>query len=251
MPARCILFPEWILARLPVLAVVLLAQPAQAAEIATGGAVVSSVLVLLVVMSIAVWTIVIGRYLYLKAVVRRNHEFRTIFWNTPDLAKIARHSQHSKETPFAVLFNAGYQALRVTHRLAPNARPAERIPQIERILESTIAAEVANLERFSGFLATTAAAAPFIGLFGTVWGIMKSFQAIGQMQSASLSVVAPGLSEALIATATGLIAAIPAVVFYNFTMRRIELIRIECEDFASQLLNIMSTMETLPEGAQD
>lgn len=212
---------------------------------------VSAVLFLLVVMSVAVWAIVLARFFYLKIVVKRNNQFRKVFWNTPDLGRIAGHSRAIPKTPFAEMFVAGYQALRISHRLAPNAKPQERIPQIERILDSTVNAEIARLERFTGFLATTASAAPFIGLFGTVWGIMKSFQAIGEMQSASLSVVAPGLSEALIATATGLVAAIPAVVAYNLIMAKIELLRIDCEEFGSQLLNIMSTMEDMPGGTED
>ena len=110
---------------------------------------------------------------------------------------------------------------------------------IIRSLQQAVTAERARLERGVNFLATTGSAAPFIGLFGTVWGIMESFRRIGAMKSASLAVVAPGIAEALIATAAGLAAAIPAVIFYNYFLGRINAISTEMDNFSSELVNII------------
>jgi biopolymer transport protein TolQ len=110
---------------------------------------------------------------------------------------------------------------------------------IIRSLQQAVTAERARLERGVNFLATTGSSAPFIGLFGTVWGIMESFRNIGAMKSASLAVVAPGIAEALIATAAGLAAAIPAVIFFNYFLGRINVISTEMDNFASELINII------------
>jgi len=115
-----------------------------------------------------------------------------------------------------------------------------RIESIQRTLRLTADAEVTRLERMLIFLATVASAAPFIGLFGTVWGIMDSFREIGLTGSANLAVVAPGISEALVATATGLAAAIPAVVAYNYYNNAIKILSTEMDAFSSEFLNIVS-----------
>ena len=111
---------------------------------------------------------------------------------------------------------------------------------IQRTLRFVADAEITRLERMLVFLATVASAAPFVGLFGTVWGIMDSFRQIGLMGTASLAVVAPGISEALIATATGLAAAIPAVVAYNYFNNAIKVLATEMDAFSSEFLNIVS-----------
>jgi Cell division and transport-associated protein TolQ (TC 2.C.1.2.1) len=110
---------------------------------------------------------------------------------------------------------------------------------IERALNRACGSETTKLESALGFLATTGSISPFIGLFGTVWGIMNAFRGIGARGSATLAVVAPGISEALIATAAGLAAAIPAVIFYNYYLRHIRTITIEMDNFASEFLNIV------------
>ena len=110
---------------------------------------------------------------------------------------------------------------------------------IQRVLKKAISRETGRLEKAVSFLATTGNTTPFIGLFGTVWGIMNSFRGIGVKGSASLAVVAPGISEALIATAMGLIAAIPAVVAYNHFVTRINRMAVEMENFAGDFLNIV------------
>ena len=110
---------------------------------------------------------------------------------------------------------------------------------VHRSLEQAVIAQRTRLERGVNFLATTGSSAPFIGLFGTVWGIMEAFRRIGVMKSASLAVVAPGIAEALIATAAGLAAAIPAVIFYNYFLSRINVISSEMDNFSSELINII------------
>src|SRR5207249_10785628 len=114
------------------------------------------------------------------------------------------------------------------------------LPILNRALRRAAALEVALLERYLPFLATTASAAPFIGLFGTVWGIMSAFHGIGAQGSASLAVVAPGISEALIATAAGLAAAIPAVIGYNYFVNRVRHWATEMDGFTLDLLNVLS-----------
>jgi biopolymer transport protein TolQ len=110
---------------------------------------------------------------------------------------------------------------------------------IKRALDQAATAELTRLEKNLGFLATTGSIAPFIGLFGTVWGIMNSFRDIGRQGSANLATVAPGIAEALVATAFGLVAAIPAVVLYNYFLGRIKMITAEMDNFSSELLNII------------
>ena len=115
----------------------------------------------------------------------------------------------------------------------------ELIILVERSLGRTCSAETAKMERTLGFLATTGNICPFIGLFGTVWGIMETFKEIGARGSATLAVVAPGISEALIATAAGLAAAIPAVIFYNYFLNRVREMSVETDNFAVDLLNLI------------
>jgi biopolymer transport protein TolQ len=110
---------------------------------------------------------------------------------------------------------------------------------VKRALDQAATAELTRLEKNLGFLATTGSTAPFIGLFGTVWGIMNSFRDIGQQGTANLATVAPGIAEALIATAFGLLAAIPAVVLYNYFLGRIKMLTAEMDNFSSELLNII------------
>ena len=154
-------------------------------------------------------------------------------------------------SPLAQVFQAGYAELNRLSRIqyssqknsaeTPQEADYERtgMDNVVRSLQQAITAERSRLERGVNFLATTGSAAPFIGLFGTVWGIMESFRRIGVMKSASLAVVAPGIAEALIATAAGLAAAIPAVIFYNYFLGRINSISNEMDNFSSELINII------------
>jgi biopolymer transport protein TolQ len=153
------------------------------------------------------------------------------------------------DTPLTTLFKAGYAELdaQVKANRAEDAPTTsggtgklliKNISGIERALERAIGVEMSRLTRYMTFLATTAAACPFIGLFGTVWGIMQSFRAIGQTGSTSIAAVAPGISEALVNTAAGLAAAIPALIFYNYFMGRVREQRAGMEDFSLEFINL-------------
>jgi biopolymer transport protein TolQ len=152
----------------------------------------------------------------------------------------------------AEVFRAGYAELqKLTRSVRETSAPRELdeeavasvelkgMANVERALSRATSAESAKLESAISFLATTGSASPFIGLFGTVWGIMDTFRGIGVKGTAALAVVAPGISEALIATAAGLAAAIPAVIFYNYFLNRIRSITVEMDSFASEMLNLV------------
>ena len=117
------------------------------------------------------------------------------------------------------------------------AQEVSALRAVERSMTSAASEAVGQLERFLGFLASTAAAAPFIGLFGTVWGIMNAFRSIGQIGTANLATVAPGISEALITTAAGLAAAIPAVLSYNYFNNRLRVLGNRLDNFTAEMLN--------------
>jgi biopolymer transport protein TolQ len=148
-------------------------------------------------------------------------------------------------SPLAQMYGAAYREFTGAAELierTPNGETfaAERLEAVHRALRRTAAVEVAKLERFLPFLATTASASPFIGLFGTVWGVMTAFHGIGREGSAGLAVVAPGISEALIATAAGLAAAIPAVIAYNYFVNRVRGWGVEMDNFTLDFLNLLS-----------
>jgi biopolymer transport protein TolQ len=160
--------------------------------------------------------------------------------------KIFRESDYLVMSPVAHLFRAGYAELKRITKLEslPRSNPGNMVLQplminLERALKKTALDESNRLERALSFLATTGNACPFIGLFGTVWGIMESFRGIGLRGSASLAVVAPGISEALIATAAGLAAAIPAVVAFNYFSQKAVLLKVEMDSFSSDFLSLV------------
>jgi biopolymer transport protein TolQ len=163
-----------------------------------------------------------------------------------------------RESPLAQLYSSAYQEAGGTTPLPEmvdqllddpeEGLPVERLEAVERAMRRCASGEISRMERYLPFLATTASASPFIGLFGTVWGIMESFRGIGAQGSASLAVVAPGISEALIATAAGLGAAIPAVMAYNFFVNRVKHWATEMEGFSLDLLNLFH--RPAPKGAR-
>ncbi len=213
--------------------------------LAHSGLVVQSVLYILIVFSVASWGTIFFKLRQIRVARRQTARFIEIFWDTKNLTMIHTASQELRESPVAQVFRAGYQELL---RLTRSRRPAGVNPledtdlggvdNVERAMRRAIRQEVTRLERALTFLATTASATPFIGLFGTVWGIMNAFLGLSQTQSSSIQAVAPGIAEALIATATGLVAAIPAVIGYNHFARQIRVLTAEMENFASEFLNI-------------
>jgi biopolymer transport protein TolQ len=207
------------------------------------GPVVRAVLIILVLFSIGCWGIAFAKGLEMRRARRQSERFIDIFWDAKNLGTIQTASVDLKESPVAQVFRGGYQEL---HRLtkAKRGNPGgeeEEFGGIENVQRAMVRArtqEVTRLERGLTFLATTASTAPFIGLFGTVWGIMTAFRGLSVTTSSSIQAVAPGIAEALIATAVGLAAAIPAVVMYNRFTRQVRVLTAEMDTFASEFLNI-------------
>jgi len=209
------------------------------------GPVVRAVLFILIFFSIASWGVILYKARQIRTARRLSERFLDAFWETKNLTTIHAASQDMKKSPVAQVFRAGYQELvRLTR--AKQARGEESgmstelggIANVERAMRRAASQELTELEHNLTFLATTASATPFIGLFGTVWGIMNAFLGLSATQSTTIQAVAPGIAEALIATATGLFAAIPAVMAYNYFARQIRVSVAEMENFAAEFLNI-------------
>lgn len=204
------------------------------------GPVVQGVLVLLVILSIWSWTITIAKSMQFKRALNDSGEFTTIFWESKNLARIEDSCPRLSASPLVPLFTSGYRELR--HCLEQPAEQHEdkdtRLGSIEMVLKRVAFEEGVKLERGITFLATVASAAPFIGLFGTVWGIMNAFHGLSSSGSSTIQAVAPGISEALVATAIGLAAAIPAAVAYNYFAVAIRNFRQSMDRFGEEFLNI-------------
>lgn len=208
--------------------------------IAQAGPVAKFVLLLLFTASIFCWAIILSKWRTLRAAQKQNEKFITTFWNSKNMDEIVSKKEIFENSPVASVFNSGIKELkRVTSPEANMAMSNDRITNIHRALTRAASVEISSLEKNVNWLATTASAAPFIGLFGTVWGIMNSFQSIGATGAANLAIVAPGISEALITTATGIAAAIPAVIFYNHFVGQIRKVAIDIECFSQDFMNII------------
>ncbi len=215
-------------------------------QMVTGsGAVVQAVLLLLLAFSVVSWAIIFTKRRQIRRAERESERFIDIFWDAKNLTAINTASLDLKESPVAQVFRAGYQELvRLTRAKRQAAGGDEMstdlggVENVERAMKRATTQEVTKLERSLTFLATTASAAPFVGLFGTVWGIMNAFRGLSVTQSSSIQAVAPGISEALIATAIGLAAAIPAVMAYNHFAGKVRVLSAEMDNFASEFLNI-------------
>jgi biopolymer transport protein TolQ len=210
------------------------------------GPVVSMVLYLLILASVISWGIILFKARQIRAARRESERFIEGFWETKNLTTIHAASQEMKRSPVAQVFRAGYQELVRLTRAKRQARGDDLslttelggVANVERAMRRAASQELTQLERALTFLATTASATPFIGLFGTVWGIMHAFLGLSATQSSSIQAVAPGIAEALIATAAGLFAAIPAVVAYNHFSRQIRVLSADMDNFAFEFLNI-------------
>lgn len=207
------------------------------------GIMVKLVLIILLAFSVLSWAIIIYKYSIIRKMERESIVFLDFFWSKKQFTPIFEACVDYKFTPLSRLFAAGYNELMQVRIPKKDAAPSQfnvgEFDSIQRSLKKTMSNEISRMEKAVAFLATTGNTTPFIGLFGTVWGIMNSFRGIGLKGSASLAVVAPGISEALIATAMGLIAAIPAVVAYNHFVTRINRMAVEMENFAGDFLNIV------------
>ena len=200
---------------------------------------VKAVMILLALMSVFSWYIMGYKYFYLKRAARQSALFEDSFWRSKDIEQIYKNAKALEHSPISAMFLAGYTELaKLSSDQGSRDKDAD-LENVQRALRKAQSAETTALESMIPFLATTGSAAPFIGLFGTVWGIMIAFKEIGAMKTASLDVVAPHIGEALIATAIGLVAAIPAVMAYNYFTRRIVVQISEMENFEHDYLNII------------
>ena len=206
------------------------------------------VLAILIAFSVASWAIILFKTFSYRAVARQTATFLDVFRRSQKFSDVQSVCPSLPFSPLVGVFQAGYAEITAQFRLAGHAssspagsssRPIlKSLEAVDRALIRAATAEVNKLERRLTFLATTASVTPFIGLFGTVVGITLSFQRIGATGSTNLAVVGPGISEALIATAAGLFAAIPAVVFYNHFVHRVKDFSATMDDFALEFLNI-------------
>jgi biopolymer transport protein TolQ len=201
------------------------------------------VLLTLVLFSLMSFAIIINKAVTLRRAQAQSRTFLDIFRKSSKFSEVNAVCPQLRASPLVGVFQAGYLEVNQQVRNAPanpQARPVVRsLEAVSRALVRAAGGESTRLERRLSFLATTASVTPFIGLFGTVWGIMNAFENIGRMASANLAVVAPGISEALITTAAGLIAAIPAAVFYNAYNSRVRVLNNMMDDFALEFLNIV------------
>lgn len=211
------------------------------------GLIVGAVLLMLVIGSIGCWSVIFFKFIVIRKATKESKEFLTTFWEAKSFQEVEKKTTHLQASPLAVIFRAGY-----TEWSRSRGKTAERstgddlavrgggVESVERSLRQAAESETARLQRSLIFLATVASAGPFVGLFGTVWGIMEAFRNIGNVGSASLAVVAPGISEALIATAAGLAAAIPAVIAYNYFNNSIKTLSTEMEEYVTEFINIVA-----------
>ena len=214
--------------------------------VARSGPVAKFVLFLLVMFSLISWAIIIYKGLALHRAHAQSETFLQVFRKSSKFSEVNAVCGQLRGSPLVGVFLAGYlevnQQVKGAGQASVSVAPKPTVKSLESLSRSLARAatvEVTRLERRLSFLATTASVTPFVGLFGTVFGIMTAFDDIGRMGSANLAVVAPGISEALITTATGLVAAIPAAVFFNYYSSRVRVLTAMMDDFAMEFLNIV------------
>ncbi len=203
------------------------------------------VLLILLVFSLVSWAIILSKWTVLRRAESHTDAFLEIFRRSKKFSEVHAVCHQLRTSPLVGVFLSGYNELNYQLKARGSGEGGEsdaRIQNLESVARSLVRAsntEILKLESRLPFLATTGSATPFIGLFGTVWGIMNAFQRIGVTQAANISVVAPGVSEALIATAAGLAAAIPAVIFYNYFVNWVKRLSTQMDDFSLEYLNII------------
>jgi biopolymer transport protein TolQ len=222
--------------------------------ISNAGLMVQFVLLLLLFFSVTSWAIILIKHRYIRKAYRESAEFTEFFWKSRDLSNAFAKAKQMHGSPLARIFRIGYVELKKSSQTGASVSDGPQTPgenglslnsrfagidNVKRALRRAINTEMTRMTQMVSFLATTGNTTPFIGLFGTVWGIMNSFVGIGQKGSASLAVVAPGISEALVATAAGLAAAIPAVIAFNFFTNKIRIVESELQSFSADFLNII------------
>ncbi|CCK79513.1 TolQ: proton channel protein [Desulfobacula toluolica Tol2] len=215
--------------------------------LSNAGPVVKFIMLLLLFFSITSWAIIFIKFRYVRSAFKESADFTDVFWQCRNLSDAFSKAKALRSSPVARIFITAYMEMARSDSKDNEKTQVKRtdnsyfqaVGSIKRSLNRSIGVEVRRLVQLVPFLATAGNTAPFIGLFGTVWGIMDTFHGIGLSGSASLAVVAPGISEALIATAAGLAVAIPSVIAYNYFTDRIRVLDSELQSFSSDLLNIM------------
>ena len=214
--------------------------------ILNAGPVVKGVLLLLMMLSLVSWAVIHNKWRLYRKVRREADEFSSAFWGGKDMDTVlAGIQQRYPNSPLPNIFQAGYREFMRHNRESSSVGDKKIIAGggldgIRRSLDAALSRELERLSRHLAFLATVGSTSPFIGLFGTVWGIMNAFQGIALTKNTSLAAVAPGIAEALVATAFGLVAAIPAVIAYNKFSADLKRLVANMEEFSSEFLNIIS-----------
>lgn len=220
--------------------------------IAQSGIVAKVVLAILLIFSIVSWAIIIDKLRAFRRLRTESQQFLRMFQKRNSMRDIMQTAKQLEGNPFAAVFREAYYVFAKKDGVNPGqelgvdmfqSKTRDTTSDIVRLFDSVAAREVLALERHLIFLATTGSVSPFLGLFGTVWGIMTSFWAIGLTGTSDLSVVAPGIAEALIATAAGLGAAIPAVMGYNYFVNKLKRLSSELEIYYSNIIEIFTRRE--------
>jgi len=209
--------------------------------------IVQLVMVLLLVASVTAWSMIFMKWFTLKAARRSADRFEDSFWSGGDLNRLYTDLSGRRQAPGGMgnVFVAGYREFsRMSGK--PNIDRADILDGVQRAMRVALTREIDTLETHLPFLATVGSTSPYVGLFGTVWGIMNSFRALGAIQQATIASVAPGIAEALIATAMGLFAAIPAVIAYNRYSNAAERLITRYEIFVEEFLSIVNRQSVLP-----
>lgn len=214
------------------------------AAFSRSGPMAQAVLGLLAIFSMGSWAILIWKLVHLRRAGSQSHRFLEIFRGSKRFSEVSAATARVAASPLVGIFQAGYAE--IDHQIRSQPEDAANRGQyrirsltaVERTLRRALTGEMRGISRGAQFLGTTAAVTPFIGLFGTVWGIMRAFEDIGRTGSTSLVAVAPGIAEALINTAAGLGAAIPALIGYNYLGGRFKHMRQQMDDFALEFMNL-------------
>ncbi len=215
--------------------------------VSNSGPIAQMVLLILLFFSLFSWGIIFQKVRFYKEVGQQSQEFYERFRRTSSLSELYSKCERFPQSPLAGMFKSGYEELsqRIessdsggdSSQLAVNPGTLKSVSGVQRALQKTAQTEMTALETSLPWLATTGAVSPFIGLFGTVIGIINAFQGLGEGSVTTIQAVAPGISEALVATAAGLFAAIPAVIAYNHFVNRLKLFGVEMDDFSAEFLN--------------
>ena len=204
-----------------------------------------AILAILILFSLFSWTIIFRKWTTFRRINSQNQSFASFFRKNPRLSEVHAACELYRASPLPGIFSAGYQELNTqikALKTPPNTPPVltdRNLAGIQRSLQRASAAELSVMEKSLSWLATTGAVTPFIGLLGTVVGIINAFVGLGFEKTASIQAVAPGIAEALIATAAGLFAAIPAVIAYNQFINKLKNIATEMDDFSMEFMNLI------------